>query len=533
MLGSARATLRLCALVALATACPAQAGWDQAFKLKANDAKAGDQLGCSVALSGNTALVGNWTDADNGVDSGSAYLFNATTGAQIAKLKPSDGAEYDWFAYDQVALSGSLALVGSSGDDDNGSDSGSAYLFDVTTGAQIRKLKPNDGAAIDNFGYAVALSGNFALVGSPGDSDNGTQSGSAYLFNTATGAQIRKLKPSDGATENYFGSSVALSGNIALVGSTWDDDNGIRSGSAYLFDAATGDQIAKLKPNDGAARDHFGLSLAVSGNIALIGSPGDDDNGTDSGSAYLFDATTGAQIRKLKPNDGEIIDNFGYSLALSGNTALIGSWGDDDHGVLAGSVYLFNASTGAQIAKLKPGDGAAGDRFGYSVALSGNTALVGSPLDYVNGTDTGSAYLFSQDLLIPDPVSGGLISFSPVSPLASITLDDIPSIANTGGPGSVIHITGFAFSGPGASLFDLPGFSPVTLTAGAFDTIAYDLMFLGSGTPGDYTATLTLFTDSGDVSYDIAATVVPEPTSLCLILGGALALRRRDRRIHS
>jgi hypothetical protein len=367
--------------------------WLQLATLLASDGSAGDNLGWSVALSGNTALVGSAFDDDNGTDAGSAYLFNANTGQQIAKLKPTDGAASDNFGH-SVAIEGNIALVGSPYNDDNGDSSGSAYLFDVTTGTQVAKLIPNDGTPEGWFGQSVALSGNVAIVGSTGDSDNGPFSGSAYLFDINTGQQVGKLKPVDGEEFDGFGISVAISGNIALVGSWFDDDNGADSGAAYLFDITTGTQLAKLKPADGAAEDLFGYAVALSGNTALIGSYADDDNGGDSGSAYLFNVTTGTQIAKLKPTDGAPNDFFGASVALSGNIALVGSYGDDDNGADSGSAYLFDATTGTQIAKLKPVSGAGRDNFGYSVALSGNAVLVGSYGHDANGPDSGSAYVF-------------------------------------------------------------------------------------------------------------------------------------------
>jgi hypothetical protein len=503
----------------------ALAGWDQTFRLTPADIAAGNEFGGAVALSGNTALGGSFTD--NGGGSGSAYVFNAATGTQIAKLTPADGSALDSFGA-SVALSGNTALIGSPLDDDNGTNSGSAYLFDITAGVQIAKLTPADGAEGDWFGDAVALSGNTALIGSWRDGDNGPNSGSAYLFNATTGAQIAKLKPADGARSDRFGYSVALSGDTALVGSPFDDDNGSSSGSAYLFNASTGAQLAKLTPVDGAASHQFGWSVAISGSIALIGSHLDDDNGPNSGSAYLFDISTGTQTAKLMPADGAAGDFFGVSVALSGNTALVGSSGDDGNGSGSGSVYIFNATTGAQLAKLTAPNGTASQLFGNSVAVSGWMLIVGSRGDDQNSSDTGSAYVFAEDFLTPDPVSGGTIAFTPVRTGVSITLDDIPSVANTGGPGSVIHVTGFSFAGPDAALFDLPGYSDVTLTAGAFDTIAYDLMFLGSDLIGDYAATLTLFTDSGNVTYGIEASVIPEPSTLALLaMIGWLSARRR------
>ena len=366
---------------------------DQLAKLLPDDGAAGDRFGFSVAISGATAIVGADLDEDNGFTSGSAYLFDTTTGRQIAKLLPNDGAEDDRFGF-SVAISGATAIVGAVLDDDNGDWSGSAYLFDITTGRQIAKLLPNDGVAGDFFGNSVAISGATAIVGASGDDDNGSLSGSAYLFETTTGRQIAKLLPDDGAAGDFFGFSVAISGTIAIVGAFLDDD----MGSAYLFDTTTGRQLFKLLPKDGAMFDGFGRSVAISGATAIVGAPYDDDNGFLSGSAYLFDITTGRQIAKLLPDDGAAVDIFGLSVAITGTTAIVTTLGDDDNGNDSGSAYLFDTTMGRQIVKLLPDDGAAGNGFGRSVAISGppgkEVAIVGTWRDDDNGFHSGSAYLF-------------------------------------------------------------------------------------------------------------------------------------------
>ncbi len=366
---------------------------DQLFKLLPDDGAEGDNFGFSVAISGATAIVAAYLDDDNGDYSGSAYLFDTTTGVQLFKLLADDGAASDRFGW-RVGISGATAIVGALNDDDNGSSSGSAYLFDTTTGRQIAKLLPDDGVADDFFGISVAISGETATVGAWGDDDNGSASGSAYLFDATTGWQIAKLLPNDGAPGDQFGFSVATSGATAIVGAFKDNDNGSSSGSAYLFDTTTGRQIAKLLSDDGAADDWFGFSVAISGATAIVGAPYDDDNGGGSGSAYLFDTTTGRQIAKLLADDGSGGDWFGWSVAISGATAIVGALLDDDNGTWSGSAYLFDITTGRQLTKLLPNDGAADDWFGRSVAISGVTAIVGAHYHEDNGDRSGSAYLF-------------------------------------------------------------------------------------------------------------------------------------------
>jgi hypothetical protein len=400
----------LAAIVLMSGASVAQqaAAFSIEDKILAGDGAASDNFGTSVGISGTTAIVGAFFDGDNGFLSGSAYLFDTTTGAQSAKLTASDGAAEDFFG-GSVGVSGTTAIVGAQDDDDNGSGSGSAYLFDTTTGAQIFKLTAGDGAAQDGFGSRVATSGTTAIVGAYLDDDNGSSSGSAYLFDTTTGTQSAKLTASDAAAGDWFGGSVGISGTTAIVGAIRDDDNGLVSGSAYLFDTTTGTQLAKLTASDAAAGDLFGGSVAISGTTAIVGANGDDDNGTDSGSAYLFDTTTGNQLFKLTASDGAAQDRFGGSVAISGTIAIVGAAGDDDNGASSGSTYLFDTTTGAQIAKLTASDGAANDEFGYSVAIFDDIIMVGAREDDDNGTESGSAYIYSSAATVPLPAGVWLL----------------------------------------------------------------------------------------------------------------------------
>ncbi|MCZ6651762.1 MAG: hypothetical protein O7D91_01900 [Planctomycetota bacterium] len=237
-------------------------------------------------------------------------------------------------------------------------------------GDQLFKLLPDDGAGNDQFGHSVAISGTTAIVGALWDNDNktGLDSGSAYLFNITTGQQLFKLLPDDGAADDRFGRSVAINGTIAIVGVIHDDDNGSNSGSSYLFDSATGEQIVKILPDDGAAGDRFGISVAISGTTAIVGASFDDDNGDLSGSAYIFgisDPVNPTQIARLLPDDGAEVDAFGGSVAISGTTVIGGARGDDDACpenpfCYTGSAYLFDAASAPACPADFDGDGAVG-----------------------------------------------------------------------------------------------------------------------------------------------------------------------------
>ena len=375
-------------------------------KLTAADAAAVDEFGNSVAVSGNTAVVGANRDVNAGGESGSAYVFTRTGGSwnQQAKLIAADAAAADRFGI-SVAVSDDTAVVGAGFDNDAGLNSGSAYVF-IRTGAswtQHAKLVAADAAAGDVFGITVAVSGDILVVGAPGDSDAGVNSGSAYVFTRVGGgwSQQAKLTATDAAAGDQFGASVAVSGDTAVLGAPVDDDAGSSSGSAYVFiptGATTWGQLAKLTAADAALGDEFGLSVAISGDTAVVGAHRDDDGGGESGSAYVFTRTGGSwsQQAKLVAADAAAGDEFGTSVAVSGDTAVVGAYRDDNAGSLSGSVYMFNRTgiTWVEQTRLNATDTAAGDQFGISVAVSGDTAMVGAHRDDDAGVDSGSAYAF-------------------------------------------------------------------------------------------------------------------------------------------
>ncbi|WP_415407100.1 FG-GAP repeat protein [Sulfurovum sp. CS9] len=388
------------------------AGWVTQAKLIPSDATSGKYFGHSVSLSGDTALVGAYGDDDNGTDSGSAYVFTrtATYWNQQAKLTASDAAANDEFGY-SVALSGDTAVVGAHNKDKGpeAEESGAAYVFtrSGTVWSPLGKLTASDAAGGDYFGYSVALSGDTAVVGAYGDDDNGTDSGSAYVFEKpdpewGNMTETIKLTASDAAAGNQFGWSVSLSGDTAVVGARYDDDGGAFSGSVYVFfrSGTIWSQQAKLTATLPAPGDQFGGSVAILSDTALIGATGNDDGG----SAYVFtrSGTAWSQQAKLSASDVARDDSFGYSVALSGDTAVVGAYGNADAGSLSGSAYVFEKPGTSWIdmnetAKLTATLPTAGDNFGYSVSLSGDTAVVGADSnDNSPDLDNGAAYVFTH-----------------------------------------------------------------------------------------------------------------------------------------
>ena len=325
------------------------------------------------------------------------------------KLIPDDGAEGDYFGL-RVSISGDYALVGSPYDDDNGDGSGSAYIFhrEGADWIQQEKLTANDGEAADLFGNSVSINGNYAFVGAPmDDCDDGEDSGSAYIFvrDGEDWIQQDKITADDAAQWDRFGVSVSINGNYAIVGTPQDDDSGELSGSAYIFsrepDGEDWVQQAKITANDGEAEDYFGVSVCINGVSVIVGASSDDDNGENSGSAYIFvqDGPNWIQQNKITPDDGEADDRFGGSVSLCGVNAVVGALHDDDRGENSGSAYFFlrEEQDWIQQEKVTAGDGAAEDYFGYSVSLTDDWAIVGSYFDDDNGEDSGSAYIFDRE----------------------------------------------------------------------------------------------------------------------------------------
>ena len=276
-------------------------------------------------------------------------------------------------------------------------------------------LTASDAAASDEFGLSVAISGDTAVVGAHWDDDDGPKSGSAYVFIRIgeTWTQQAKLTALFADTADEFGRSVAISGDTIVVGAPFDDDfcppgnSDCNSGSAHVF-VRTGEQWsvgAKLRASDAAAGDFFGFSVAISGDTAVVGAHHPNVVGSNPGSAYVFQkpATGWANAFEtviLTASDAADGDTFGASVAISGDTAVVGAPFAEPAGVRSGRAYVFvgSGASWSQQRKLTAQDAGATDVFGFSVAISGNTAVVGAfGDDGGGGAGSGSAYVFVRD----------------------------------------------------------------------------------------------------------------------------------------
>lgn len=388
-------------LVLWVVVAPASAQWRQAAALSAFDGETADLFGRCVAVDGGTAVIGALLDDDQGQDSGSAYVFeDGGSGWTLsAKLTAADGAPNDYFGA-SASIDGDTMAIGAPAHNGHGA----VYVYARTGGAWLPEatLEPDDGVPGDSFGYSVCIDNATIIVGARDVADHGVSSGAAYVFELSGGvwSQVAKLTAPDGARDDRFGTAVGVSGTAAIVGAFFDDDNGLNSGSVYLFDRVGGAwmQSAKVTPSDGAPVDQFGVSVAIDGDRAVVGSQYDDDRGQDSGSVYVFERIGDAwtEHTKLRASDGAAGDDFGWAVSIDGGTVAVGADRSDALGADSGAAYVFHEGDGAwkESAKLTGDNGAPGDGFGTSVAVRGGVVVVGAEWHDGAAEDSGQAYVF-------------------------------------------------------------------------------------------------------------------------------------------
>ncbi len=399
----------------------------ETVKLTPSDPEANDLFGQGVAIDGDVAVVGAFGDDDDGDASGSAYVFERHQGGadnwgQVKKLTASDAAARDLFGY-FVSISGDVAVIGARGNDELGSNSGAAYLFErnqptPNAWGQVAKLTASDAAAGDQFGHPVAVAGDVAVVGAPQHDTMAISDGAAYVFGrnypTANAwGEVAKLTASDAAAGDFFGIGVAVGDDLAVVGAFRKQE-----GVAYVFErnSPTPDawgQVARLTASGGILGDRFGLSVSISGDVIVVGAYNFDDGVQDSGAAYVFEKPAGgwagdlSESAKLIPSDPSRYLRFGWTVSISGDVILVGT----NHTGLGafGAAYVVERPSGGwagtltETVKLTPADAQELDRFGHSVSLSGTLAAIGALNADDGSEDSGAAYIFQSS----DPCGDG------------------------------------------------------------------------------------------------------------------------------
>lgn len=386
-------------------------------RFQASDAAVGDRFGFDVALSGDRALVGViFDDMPSKIDAGSARIFERQgSGAwtQVANLIAFDAFAGDQFGY-SVALDDDRAIVGSPQDDDKGSASGSAYVFERQsngTWTLAAKLVAADGAIGDFFGRAVAIDGDRALVGSVLDDDGAGNAGSVYAYERSSGGTwsfVQKLGAASPEADARFGIEIALDGDRVAIGATLDDEAALDAGEVYVFEHGFGgwSEVAELVAPDAAASDEFGEALALEGDRLIVGVRKDDDGATDAGSARVFERSAGgvwsevAALRASTPVAGALL---GSSVALEGDRAVAGATSEGSLPAAPGRALLFtreSTSVWHETALLASSAGSNSALFGEAAALSNGRLLISADQDDTGATNAGAAMVFEIGALL-------------------------------------------------------------------------------------------------------------------------------------
>ncbi len=425
--------------------------YNQIQKVIASDRTSGDVFGFTVSLSGSYAVIGaQYQDSDtSGLNTlsaaGAAYIFELDNNGhwvQKQKIVQSDRTSNDYFGA-SVSISGNMAVLGAYDKNAIGGNTfthaGAAYIFKRNNNGvwnEIKKLVASDTGANDHFGYSVAISGNYIIIGSPIDAEDAAggntlnSAGSAYIFEqdgNGNWNQTQKIVPSDRASADLFGTSVSISGNYAIAGAYQEDENPAggntlsNAGSAYIFERdgnGVWNQKQKIVPSDRAISDRFGISVSVCGTYAVAGAYLEDLDETGgyfksaAGAAYIFERDGNGnwiQAKKITAPDRDPNDYFGQTVYIDGNIVIAGAVNEaaDAHGgnisASAGAAYIFKRNGNGnwnQTQKIAASDRANNDNFGISVAVNNNYAFAGAYLedeDLYGGNSlngAGSSYIF-------------------------------------------------------------------------------------------------------------------------------------------
>jgi hypothetical protein len=333
------------------------------------------------------------------------FLFSCSLFAQptsaLGTISPTDGEDNDLFG-EAIAIQGDFAIMTSKGD----RTTGSAYVFSFQNGSWVesQKLVPDSSDSGNGFGNAVAMSNEYALIGFWADDDLGTNSGSAMVYRNNNGSWEfeQKLLPDSSASSKRFGTSVAISGDYAIVGTPTEQVNQ-KYGAAYIFhrEASGWQLVQRLTADISTFGDDFGASVALTDGYAFVGAPNVDASGINSGVVYVFaqNDTSWSEFEVLSPADARLGYNFGQAMAFSDQSlAVAAPDAGATYNTAFGHVYLFElqGSSWEETQKLVASDAEDGDKFGYSLSLACDHLLVGARYNEEGGFNAGAAYFFTK-----------------------------------------------------------------------------------------------------------------------------------------
>jgi hypothetical protein len=371
---------------------------------------------------------------------------------EAAKLQASDKEREDYFG-NSVSIDGNRAVIGAWEEDTGGDNAGAAYIFerdDNGVWTEVARLQAHDKESDDYFGNSVSISGDRVIVGAVFEDTGSSDAGAAYIFerdSNGVWTEVAKIQAHDKDVRNYFGKSVSINGDRAIVGAAWENTGGTYAGAVYIFERDSSGlwtEVTKLQAHDKDARDEFGISVSSDGDLIIIGAWEEDTGGQNAGAAYIFERASSGEwieVTKLQASDKDTRDYFGGSVSISGDRIIVGAAFEDTGGDKAGAAYIFERDSNGvwnEVTKLQASDKDTRDYFGNSVSISGNKAIVGAPEEDTGGVNAGAAYIFERDssglwtevtkLQASDKDArdyfGGSVSISGNAAIAGATLED-------------------------------------------------------------------------------------------------------------
>jgi len=360
----------------------------------ASDGTLADRFGVSVSIAGDYAIIGAYNeDIGGNTDQGAAYIFTRQSEGwkEQAKLIAADGGANDNFGIN-VSISGDYAIIGSPKATGVWTLQGAAYIFfrSGTTWSQQARLTAADGIIGDFFGTSVSIDGDYAIIGTPNARLFYANQGAAYIFirNSATWSQQAKLSYAGGQFNDYFGNSVTISGNYAVIGTPYFDWFFPNQGAAFVFVRSgtvwTSQQM--IIANDGLQDDYFGSSVSIHGDYIVAGAPNDDGAFVNQGSAYIFNrsGTAWTQRTKIVSDYNQAEAYFGYSVSINNNDVIIGAIYDNtgvgSYLFKAGAAYIYHrtANLWELVRTVNDGGRQSSGFFGGAVGVSGYNYIIGA-----------------------------------------------------------------------------------------------------------------------------------------------------------
>ncbi|MBO6513219.1 MAG: hypothetical protein JJ974_04565 [Phycisphaerales bacterium] len=295
-----------------------------------------------------------------------------------------------------------------------GSNAGTVYVYNATTGTLVRQLNGQNTTGGENFGFTIAVQGNLMVVGAPNDTFGASRTGSAYFINPVTGTELEYIGPSDDEAFQSFGNAVAMNSAVTLIGAPLKDNADGSIGAVYAFLNSTMKELTVITPPLPRGNIRFGKGLAMTESHFIVGAYGSSSpTDTYPGEVYVYNVNTGLPTNLLVADIPDPASQFGQNVDLEGNIAVVAAKTDNSFGEDAGAVYIFDIISGNQLARIGSPDPQPGAHFGSSISINNGIIAVGADKEDSAGESAGAVYTFDADTYefiaksVPDELNAG------------------------------------------------------------------------------------------------------------------------------